>query len=105
MNGKSKCKILKDIRKKIAENPKKFLKLIRDTEKATGLPITAEVYKRPKPTDNAALEPYFAWKSQIGCVVDEEFSEATFGPELGVRVCDLLKKLTPLYEFFNQFCV
>ena len=93
------------IRQKIAEDPKKFLKLIRDTQKATGLPITAECYKRPKPTDNAALEPYFAWKSQIGCVVDEDFSDATFGPELGVRVCAFLEKLIPLYEFFNQFCV
>ena len=93
------------IRKKIAEEPKKFLKLIRDTEKATGLPIAAELYKRPKAAPSKALEPYFAWKSQIGCAVDEEFSPETFGPELGERVCDLIRKLTPLYEFFNQFCV
>ena len=93
------------IRKKITENPKKFLKLIRDTEKATGLPISAEVYKRPKEAPCKELEPYFAWKNCIGCVVDEEFSEDTFGPDLGVRVCDFLEKLIPLYEFFNQFCV
>ena len=93
------------IRKKIAENPKKFLKLIKGTEKATGLPISAELYKRPKEAPEKALAPYFAWKSQIGCVVDEEFSETTFGPELGNRVCDFLEKLIPLYEFFNQFCV
>ena len=96
---------METIRKHIAENPKKFLKLIRDTEKATGLSITAECYKRPKDAPSKELEPYFAWKNCIGCVVDEEFSEATFGPELGNRVCDLLDKLTPLYEFFNQFCV
>ena len=93
------------IRKKIAENPKKFLKLIRDTEKATGTPISAEVYKRPKDAPQAELAPFYAWKGQIGCAVDEEFSEATFGPELGNRVCDFLQKLIPLYEFFNQFCV
>ena len=54
------------------------MKLIRDTEKATGLPISAEVYKRPKPAPEKALEPYFAWKGQIGCTKDLEFSEKTF---------------------------
>jgi hypothetical protein len=93
------------IRKHIASNPKPFLKLIRDTEKATGLPISAELYKRPKEAPCPELQPYFAWKGQIGCVVDEEFSEESFGPGLKDRVCELIEKLTPLYEFFNQFCV
>ena len=92
------------IRKDIAANPDAFCKLIKNTEKATGLPITAELYKRPKPTDNEKIAPYFAWKSGIACVQEEPFSPETFGPELGERVKKLLKKLKPLYDYFCRFC-
>ena len=93
------------IRKHIAAKPKEFLKLIRETEKATGIPITADLYKRPKETDDPALAPFYAWKGNISCTVTEEVNPQMFGPELGKRVCSLIEKLIPLYEFFNQFCV
>ena len=92
-------------RKAIAAHPRAFCKLIRDTEKATGLPILAEAYKRPKETGNAALVPYYAWKRAISCVVDEPVGPEMFGADLGQRAYDLLQKLTPLYEFLNQFKV
>jgi len=93
------------IRKHIAANPKPFLKLIRDTEKATGMPITADLYKKPKPCPQKALEPYFSWRGNISCVIHEEVSPEMFGPELGVRAAEFLQKLIPLYDFFNQFTV
>ena len=103
---KPRTAILEEMRKDWAAHPKKIAKLIRDTEKATGVPVTADTYKRPpKQAPTKALEPFFAWKGQIGCVIQEPFSEDTFGPELGQRVKDFLTKLIPLYEYFNQFCV
>jgi len=93
------------IRQHIAANPRAFLKLIRDTEKATGVPITAEIYKRPKEAPDPALAPFFAWKSCIGCTVTEEVRPELFGPELGKRAGAFLEKLIPLYDFFNQFKV
>ena len=96
---------LADFRQEIARDPEKFLELIRTTEIAVGQPIAAELYKRPKPTEDPRLEPYFAWKGQIGCIRDEEFSPETFGPELLERVDDFFRKLTPLYEYCNQFKV
>jgi len=96
---------LNDIRAAIDAQPRKFLKLIRDTEKATGLPITAELYKRPKEAPSPAIAPYFAWKRDICCIRSEEFSPETFGPQLAERVGDFLTKLIPLYDFFNQFKV
>ena len=96
---------LEDFRKAIAANPKAFLKLIAQTEKATGVPITAESYKRPKETPDPKLAPFYAWKGNIACVVDEPVSEEMFGPELGNRVADFLEKLIPLYEYFNKFQV
>ena len=96
--------VMETIRRDMTENPEKFLKMIQKVEKDTGLRVTAdELYKRPKPTDNPKLAPYFAWKGQVGCVVEEEFGPATFGPELGERVGRLLKQLMPLYDYFCKF--
>ncbi len=96
---------MEQIRKDIAAQPRKFLKLIKDTEKATGVPISAEVYKRPKEAPLPELAPYFAWKGHISCVVSEEFSPESFGPELGTRVSEFLQKLIPLYEYFNKYSI
>lgn len=96
---------LENFRKEISLHPKKFLKLIRDAEAATGIPVTADCYKRPKQTDNEALVPYFAFKSAISCIRHEDFGEATFGPELAIRVRTMLEQLIPLYEFFDKFRV
>ena len=93
------------IRRHIAANPNPFLKLIRDTEKKAGIPISAELYKRPKETDDPKLAPFFAWKGNIACTRQEEFSPEVFGPDLARRVADFLEAVTPLYLFFNQFCV
>ena len=90
-------------RKRIAENPKAFLDVIKKTEKATGLPVSAELYKRPKTAPTEALAPYFAWKGKLACVVDEPVSEDIFGPDLGKRAEEFLQKLIPLYEYFNRF--
>ena len=96
---------MNDFRAAISAKPDEFLKLIKKTEKAVGKPIEAELYKRPKPTDDPRLKRFFAWKGQIGCTVHEDFSEVTFGPDLAKRVGAFFTKLTPLYGFFNQFKV
>ena len=102
---KMRTSAMEDFRKHITAYPDEFLELIRSTEEAVGQPVTAELYKRPKPTDNPALEPYFAWKGQIACVRQIEPGPALFGPELKNEVADFFEKLTPLYEYFNRFKV
>ena len=92
-------------RKYISAKPDEFLTMVREVEDSVGQKITADCYKRPKPCDNPDLIPYFAWKGQIGCTRHEEFSEATFGPELGERVREYFEKLIPLYDYFNRFKV
>ncbi len=96
---------MEDFRRRIAAKPEEFLSMLQGVEKAVGQKVTAECYKRPKPCDDPALEPYFAWRRQIGCTRHEDFSEATFGPELGDRVQDYFQKLIPLYDYFNHFKV
>ena len=96
---------MNDFRQAISAKPDEFLELIRSTEEAVGMPISAECYKRPKPTEDPRLERFFAWKGKIGCVREEPFSDGVFTPELAARVSDFFTKLMPLYDFFNRFKV
>ena len=96
---------MEEFRKYITAHPDEFLELIRSTEAAVGQPILADTYKRPKPTENKDLEPFFAWRGQIGCTRDIPPGEAMFGPGLKEEVTDFFGKLTPLYNFFNRFKV
>ena len=97
--------VMESFRRSIAANPEEFLQIIDAVETATGRKIDAECYKRPKPCDNPDLAPNFAWKGKIGCIVHEDFSEATFGPDLSQRVSQFLEKLMPIYDYFNRFKV
>lgn len=100
---KPRTSMLEDFRRNISAKPDDFLKLISDTEAAVGQPVTAECYKRPKPTDNPALIPYFAWKGQIGCTREIAPGDRLFGSQLEEKVSGFFEALTPLYEYFNQF--
>ncbi len=100
---KPKVAVLEAMRQDWAARPRQFLKLIRDTEKATGIPVTADLYKRPKEAPIPELAPYFAWKGQIACVVQEPVSPDLFGPELGIRAKAHLEKLIPLYNYLCSF--
>ncbi len=102
---KPRTAVLETFRQRISAKPDEFLKLIRDTEAATGVSVTAQCYKRPKIPENPALAPYFAWKGEIGCTRSIEPGDALFGPQLEGEVKDFFEKLTPLYEYFNQYVV
>lgn len=96
---------LETFRQRISARPDEFLSLIRSTEAAAGQSITAQCYKRPKLPENPALAPYFAWKGEISCTRTIEPGEALFDPRLEQEVGDFFTKLTPLYEYFNQYIV
>ena len=93
---------LETFRQRLAAQPDAFLDLVAQTEAAVGQPITAEIYKRPKPTEDPRLAPYFAWKGEIACVREEPVGPELFGPELAQRVCSFLEGLIPLYDWFCQ---
>ena len=96
---------MEQFRRHITAYPDEFLKLIHSTEEAADQAVQAETYKRPKPTENPALAPYFAWRGCIVCTRHIDPGEAMFGPELKDEVADFFRKLTPLYDYFNQFKV
>ena len=94
---------MEDFRREISARPERFLGLMEATGQAAGIPVTADLYKRPKPTDNPALAPYFGWKGNISCIREEPVSPELFGPELAERAESLFAALTPLYDYFDQF--
>ena len=94
---------LEAFRKEIARDPETFLAIVEQAERDTGVKITAEEYKRPKPCADPRLARFYRWKGQIGCTVHEDFSEATFGPALGDRVRDFLVAAMPLMEYMSRF--
>ena len=96
---------LEQMRKHWAAKPDEFLKLIADTEAATGVPITAECYKRPKEAPIPELAPFYAWRGGISCTVTQQVGPEMFGPQLGQQAAAFLNKLIPLYDYFNQFKV
>ena len=93
---------MKAFRRKIAEKPEEFLKLVKKAEKDTGMTLTAESYKRPEICPDKRLERFYLWKGQIALIKHEDFSAETFGPELGDRVRLFLQQLYPLYEYFTR---
>ena len=100
---KPRVSAMESFRQYISARPQEFLDLIAATEEATGLPITAELYKRPKEAPDPRLAPYFGWKGDISCVRSEQVSPRFFGPELGTRAMDMFRNLLPLYDYFNKF--
>ena len=102
---KPRVSVLESFRQAIAAKPEEFLELMDQVQAATGVPVTATLYKRPKEAADPRLAPYFAWKGNIACTIDEPVSEEIFGPALGERVKEFLDKLIPLYDYFNRFAV
>lgn len=105
LDWKPRTATMEEFRRKISAKPDDFLKLIADTQAATDQSVQAACYKRPKPTDNPALIPYFAWKGEIGVTRDIAPGDALFGPQLEEEVRSFFEALIPLYEYFNQFTV
>lgn len=88
-------------RKQWSAEPDRILKLLQNTERASGVPVTAQLrYKRPKPCENPDLQELFSWRGVITCAVHEDVSPELFGPELLCRVQKMFAALLPLYDYF-----
>ncbi len=96
---------LEDFRRDISQHPGQFLELVRSVEEATNTPITAQTYKRPKPTDNPDLVPYFAWKGCIGCTREIAPGEDLFTSAVADEVLTFFRNVLPLYDYFCRFQV
>ena len=92
---------MENFRQRIAAKPEEFLALAEKVRSDTGLELTAQCYKKPKEAPIPALQPYYGWRMDIGCIREEPVSEALFGPALGQRAGEFLERLIPVYDYFN----
>ena len=90
-------------RRQIAQDPQPFLSLVERTEDVTGIPVTADLYKRSKPCPSEELERFFRWKGNISCIWQEPFGDDVFRPELAQRVRERITMLDPLTEYLSRF--
>lgn len=90
-------------RRQIAQDPQPFLSLVERTEDVTGIPVTADLYKRSKPCPSEELERFFRWKGNISCIWQEPFGEDVFRPELAQRVRERITMLDPLTAYLSRF--
>ena len=105
VHWKPRVSALEDFRRDISAHPDAFLQLIAQTENTTGLPVTADLYKRPKESPDPRLAPYFAWRGNIACCREDAPGEKLFTPELSQQVQTFFRQLTPLYDYLNHFKV
>lgn len=92
---------LERFRKEIAAQPDRFLTLAESAQAATGDPLTAECYKRPKPAPDERLTPYFSWKGLIACDRAYPVGEALFDTGLDQVLLEQFGHLRDLYEYFS----
>ena len=90
-------------RRELEANPEPFLSLVAQAEQKMGRPITANLYKRPKPCSDPRLEKFFAWRDQIGCVVEVPVGPDMFGPQLAKRAGEVFEALYPVFSFFTRY--
>ena len=103
VNWKPRVSTMEDFRKDISARPERFLELVTQTEADAGIPITADLYKRPKETADPRLAPYFAWKGNIACCKEIAPGDALFTPELAREVRSFFEALIPFYDYWNRF--
>lgn len=89
-------------RQALTAEPGAFSALARQAEAGTGLPLTAESYKREKPCPAPAAAPYYNWKCRIGAVAELPPGPELFDPALADRVRDTLWAYLPVNEYFQK---
>ena len=90
-------------RKDLEGNPKTFEKILKTAEKKTGSKFEASSYKRPKPCERADMGPWYNWKGDIACSVQEPVGEGIFSRSLVERAGETLQALLPALEYFQKF--
>ena len=80
-----------------AERPDEFLALVAQTERDTGMTVSGDEYRRPKPCPDRRLERFFRLKNVL-CCWEGPVDARLFQPSLADEVARAMTALLPLYE-------
>lgn len=90
-------------RKDLLARPGHFPALMHKAQEESGLLLSAECYKRPKPCENEAIAPFFAWKSDLLAEASIEPGETLFTPTLVERLQTALLPWLPVCDHLYGF--
>lgn len=92
--------MMERFRRDLAARPQVFPALLRDAEEKSGLKLTAEVYKRPKPCPMPELEAFYSWKGKLTAGVRLAPGEELFTHDLADRIADFITAWLPVAQYF-----
>jgi len=86
-------------RKSIDDDPKPFLRLVRQFNEQDYFTLNGPAFKRKKGHDGDELDPWYN-KKYLWVAHEEPFNEKLFSHDFVNLVCDRLSDLMPLYRYF-----
>lgn len=89
---------MEELRKKMEENPKKLLDMVKKAEKESGLLLDGDRYKRPKPCGDERLTELFSMKNFLA-LKDLPPDELLFSPKLTQELRKVFHAWLPFYHF------
>lgn len=94
---------MESFRQALAGRPDHFPALLAKAQADSGLTLSAETYKRPKPCADPALQPYFLWKGGLEAVRDFAPGPALFDPALPQPVHRIFSAWLPVFDYLYLF--
>lgn len=91
---------MQELRNRIAEQPDRFLKMVKKAEKISGIPLDGDRYARPKPCPDERLLPYFTMKNFMA-IADFPPDDLLFSPALADMLRTSLTAWLPVLEFLE----
>lgn len=96
-----KAQVMEAFRQDLAARPGYFPGLAGKAQAASGLTLTAETYRRPKPCPMPELAPYYAWKGDLAATATLAPGQALFSPALAGQVRQTLLAWVPVSQYFS----
>lgn len=90
------------MRKDMAEHPDEFLQLVESVQKKSGIKLTGDRYKRPKPCPVSRVADYYSFKNLLA-IKEMPIDDKLFTPDLAKKVRKSLKALYPLCQYCQRF--
>lgn len=92
---------MQELRNRIAEQPDRFLKLVKKAERISGIALDGDRYAKPKPCPDERLLPYFSMKNFLA-IADLPPDDLLFSPDLAEMLRTSLTAWLPVLEFLDS---
>ena len=92
---------MQELRNRMAEQPDRFLKMVKKAEKISGIPLDGDRYARPKPCPDDRVLPYFSMKNFMA-IADLPPDDLLFSPQLADMLRTSLTAWLPVLEFLDS---